>query len=224
MTKKYELVYDGSDFDLIRTFISPFNNKISKIKLEPKPIRIAYNYDRRQIILEYFENSKQKIKYFNMGNFTIIGRVVNSPNKEDFIIIPLTIYTCTKRSDLYNGIYTEYICKRREEFTIDEKQAITKYYKDHMITSLIEHGSFPNHMPGIRKVFFNDPYTTIKWTDDTTTTVKCRDDEKFNKEIGVSMAISRKYFELNNPTAPRAKFKEIVKNATDQTKLRRKAE
>jgi len=138
MAKKYEpykLVYVGLDFDLIRTSISPFDNKISKIELEPKPSQIAYNYTNREIMLNYFENVKQKIKYFNIGNFTLIGRSDDS-NTENFSIIPLTIYICTKQSDPNNGIYTEYICKFRDRFTIDEEQAVDKYYKNYLLDKL----------------------------------------------------------------------------------------
>lgn len=72
-------------------------------------------------------------------------------------------------------------------------------------------------MPHIDEVYFNKPYTTVKWTDGTTTTVKCRDDDEFNKEIGVSMAISRRYYATYTPN-PRASFKKLIyKDAIDQT-------
>lgn len=72
-------------------------------------------------------------------------------------------------------------------------------------------------MPHIDEVYFNKPYTTVKWTDGTTTTVKCRDDDEFNKEIGVSMAITRRYYETYMPN-PRASFKKLIyKDAIDQT-------
>ena len=72
-------------------------------------------------------------------------------------------------------------------------------------------------MPHIDEVYFNKPYTTVKWIDGTTTTVKCRDDDEFNKEIGVSMAITRKYYESVSPN-PRASFKKLIyKDAIDQT-------
>jgi hypothetical protein len=72
-------------------------------------------------------------------------------------------------------------------------------------------------MPRIDEVYFSKPYTTVKWIDGTTTTVKCRDDDEFNKEIGVSMAITRKYYESVSPN-PRASFKKLIyKDAIDQT-------
>ena len=74
-------------------------------------------------------------------------------------------------------------------------------------------------IPRIDEIYFTEPYTTIKWTDKSTTTVRCQDGEEFNKEIGVAMAITRKYFESMPVANPRASFKELVyKKAVDQTK------
>lgn len=74
-------------------------------------------------------------------------------------------------------------------------------------------------IPRIDEIYFTEPYTTIKWKDKSTTTVRCQDGEEFNKEIGVAMAITRKYFESMPVANPRASFKELVyKKSVDQTK------
>lgn len=74
-------------------------------------------------------------------------------------------------------------------------------------------------IPRIDEIYFTEPYTTIKWTDKSTTTVRCQDGEEFNKEVGVAMAITRKYFESMPVANPRGSFKELVyKKASDQTK------
>lgn len=72
-------------------------------------------------------------------------------------------------------------------------------------------------IPIIDNVYFNNPYTTVKWKDHTTTTVKCTDGEVFNKEIGLAMAISKKYLETFGFPYPRSAFKSIVNNAVDQS-------
>ena len=47
--------------------------------------------------------------------------------------------------------------------------------------------------PEIEKVIFNDPATIVFWSDGTKTVVKCQDDEIFDKEKGLAMAISKKF-------------------------------
>lgn len=48
------------------------------------------------------------------------------------------------------------------------------------------------HLPAIKKVIFNDPATIVFWADDTKTVVKCQDDDIFDPEKGLAMAISKK--------------------------------
>ena len=46
----------------------------------------------------------------------------------------------------------------------------------------------------IRKVIFNDPATIVFWLDGTKTIVKKADDESWDPEKGLAMAIIKKYF------------------------------
>ena len=46
----------------------------------------------------------------------------------------------------------------------------------------------------IKDVIFNDPATIVFWSDDTKTVVKCQDGDIFDKEKGLAMAISKKFF------------------------------
>lgn len=68
--------------------------------------------------------------------------------------------------------------------------------------------------PMIVDVIFDDPYTTVKWTDGSTTTVRCHDGN-FSKEAGLAFAISRKYYSAINSINPRAIFKKEIKKATE---------
>lgn len=46
----------------------------------------------------------------------------------------------------------------------------------------------------IEKVIFNDPATIVFWNDGTKTVVKCQKGDTFSKELGLAMAISKKFF------------------------------
>ncbi len=72
-------------------------------------------------------------------------------------------------------------------------------------------------MPAITDIYYNAPHTTVKWSDGTTTTVAATNNEEFNKEFGLAMAMSRKYCECMGLKNPRAGFKRMVNNAHDQT-------
>ena len=57
------------------------------------------------------------------------------------------------------------------------------------LTSNMDNGIF---IPGIEKVIFNDPATIVFWSDGSKTVVKTQNDETYDKEKGLSMAISKK--------------------------------
>lgn len=66
------------------------------------------------------------------------------------------------------------------EVTYEAANALTKlWYRDR---------------PEIKKVIFNDPATIVIWSDGTKTVVKRQDDEPFDKEKGLAMAIAKKTF------------------------------
>lgn len=50
----------------------------------------------------------------------------------------------------------------------------------------------------IKNVIFNDPATIVFWNDGTKTVVKVADDETFDPEKGLAMAITKKYFGNNS--------------------------
>lgn len=51
------------------------------------------------------------------------------------------------------------------------------------------------NMQRIKKVIFNDPATIVCWSDGTKTVVKCGDNDTFDPEKGLAMAISKKFFD-----------------------------
>ncbi len=73
------------------------------------------------------------------------------------------------------------------------------------------------NIPVITHVIINDPAVIVFWSDTTKTIGKCMDNDVFNPEIGLSMAISRKYFETLGFPNPRAAFKSQLKHAEDRS-------
>lgn len=61
----------------------------------------------------------------------------------------------------------------------------------------------------IKKVIFNDPATIVIWNDETKTVVKCQEGDTFSEELGLAMAISKKFF--GNKGAYNEVFKKWVK-------------
>jgi hypothetical protein len=64
-------------------------------------------------------------------------------------------------------------------------------------------------IPDIEKVIFNDPATIVFWSDGTKTVVKTQNNETYNKEIGLAMAISKKM--LGNTSKYYDTFKKWIK-------------
>lgn len=46
----------------------------------------------------------------------------------------------------------------------------------------------------IKKVIFNPPYTIVIWEDKTKTTVKCGENEQYDPEKGLAMAMAKRLF------------------------------
>lgn len=75
----------------------------------------------------------------------------------------------------------------------------------------------------IKKVMFNGPATIVYWSDNTKTIVKCMDDEEFDPEKGLAMAICKRMYGGDFHRV----FKDTLKNAEtragNETKLARAA-
>lgn len=79
----------------------------------------------------------------------------------------------------------------------------------------IWYGDMTFTMPKINQIWYNNPYTTIKWSDGRVTTSKCSSTETFSKEVGVAMCISKKYLECRGAEYPRTGFKSLVDSGVD---------
>ena len=51
------------------------------------------------------------------------------------------------------------------------------------------------NMQRIKKVIFNNPATIVFWSDGSKTVVKCGENDAFDPEKGLAMAISKKFFD-----------------------------
>lgn len=75
-------------------------------------------------------------------------------------------------------------------------------------------GSFVKKIPTIERVIFNPPATVVIWSDGTKTIVKASKGKKksetdeFSEEIGLAMAIAKKYF------GSRSAFLKAVENGS----------
>ena len=66
--------------------------------------------------------------------------------------------------------------------------ALKKFYYDNK-AYLIKTNPF-----AIKQVIFNDPATIVLWEDGTKTVVKCQEGDKYDKEKGLTMCITKKLF------------------------------
>ena len=73
------------------------------------------------------------------------------------------------------------------------------------------HAGFTWHNPDlkIKKVIFNDPATIVFWADGTKTVAKAHGDDKFDKEVGLTVCIAKKA--LGNRRHFDAIFKKWIK-------------
>ena len=108
----------------------------------------------------------------------------------------------TKITNDYDG--TEY---RFEGILFVDKPATYKEVLDFL-------GDYEQHNMVIKKVIFNDPATIVIWADGTKTIVKS-DNEQYDPEKGLAMAISKKA--LGNKGNYYETFKKWLPNTTENT-------
>ena len=233
-------------WDLVRVQRSAFDFDTINVSSVSKPDQIDFRSSRsnKEIILRYYGSYYEpRIPFYNVGKFNL----VQHSNDKELIVKPITINNRGRSFGTSDDgdTFEEYICTIRQDITEEEMNAIAGFYKRtkytrysikskqpidkkfsfiegmarHMLNSIygFRGKQIQTIMPTIDEIFFNAPHTTVKWGDGTITTVKCTDNEEFNKEIGLAMAISRKYFESFDLDHPRAIFKTFVETATDQT-------
>lgn len=80
--------------------------------------------------------------------------------------------------------------------TLGLKSAYVKYCENDVKNTMemwtMFNSYISNGVPKIKNVIFNDPATIVFWSDGTKTVVKCQDDDWYDPEKGLAMAISKK--------------------------------
>ena len=82
-----------------------------------------------------------------------------------------------------------------------EEEPMPTNTPNNFIFKLINNGSLiirtrrQINMQRIKKVIFNDPATIVFWSDGTKTVVKRGENDTFDPEKGLAMAISKKFFD-----------------------------
>lgn len=65
------------------------------------------------------------------------------------------------------------------------------------LKTLLDNLLFPAHTPCIKNVYFNPPYTIVMWSDKTKTIVKKSENDVYDPEKGLAMAVSKKFLGTN---------------------------
>jgi hypothetical protein len=95
-----------------------------------------------------------------------------------------------------------------------------KYYRKYVKGT--ESSMIYKQMPIINRVILSDPAVIVLWLDGTKTIAMCKSDDTFDPEVGLAMAISRKYYEILGFKYPRGAFKAQIRNADDRSDSVRK--
>lgn len=102
-------------------------------------------------------------------------------NNAENIIGSLKKYEMRPASIEYSGYGDNHYTDNELTLTLENW---IKFDKDYII----------DRKEDIKKVIFNNPATIVYWKDGTKTVVKCQDDDRFDKEKGLAMAIVKKLF------------------------------
>lgn len=137
-----------------------------------------------EIETSYLGNKRKVTLYLNdvsAEDFIKLGKLCNPGDPEgmpNIDIIPCTTY-------FHNSAYNNNIIKsilRAENSVYGLTSAkFASYWKENK-----------NMVPYIKKVIFNDPATIVFWADGTKTVAKAHGDDKFDKEIGLTVCIAKK--------------------------------
>lgn len=181
-------------FQLYITFESP----ISKTDMFGRPIRVALIEQAKDgqtvAILKLDSSSDHSIVDINLGHivYKYYFNVLNC-NKYEY------------KHNPKNGIliYRDYVPYRFSSIKFTKRTNV-------------------NDIPEITKVIINKPGVVVFWSDGTKTISKCSKKDIFDPEVGLAMAISRKYYSLIGDTPPRCSFKKELKNALCPNKQRKR--
>lgn len=102
-------------------------------------------------------------------------------NNAENIIGSLKKYEMRPASIEYSGYGDNHYTDNELTLTLENW---IKFDKDYII----------DRKEDIKKVIFNDPATIVYWKDGTKTVVKCQDGDVYDKEKGLAMCVTKKFF------------------------------
>lgn len=62
-----------------------------------------------------------------------------------------------------------------------------------------------SRIPAVLAIYANPPYTTVKWSDGSTTTVKCCEDDTYSEAQGFAAALTKKLYGGKNESSSHVK-------------------
>ena len=102
-------------------------------------------------------------------------------NNAENIIGSLKKYEMRAASIEYSGYGDNHYTENELTLTLENWVAFNK-------------GCIIDRKEDIEKVIFNDPATIVYWKDGTKTVVKCQDGDVYDKEKGLAMCVTKKFF------------------------------
>ena len=97
------------------------------------------------------------------------------------------------QNEFFKGVYGLIPDIKRHDYTQDCKKKRNDYI-DALAYACNLQTQHSTAYPDIKKVIFNNPATIVYWMDGTKTVIKVGEGEIFDKEKGLAMAISKKFF------------------------------
>lgn len=78
-----------------------------------------------------------------------------------------------------------------------------------------------SRIPAVLAIYANPPYTTVKWGDGSTTTVKCCEDDTYSEAQGFAAALTKKLYGGRNESSSHVK-KFVTEHVVRQQKKGKK--
>lgn len=92
--------------------------------------------------------------------------------------------------NIYSKRYDYAIDMKETTTYTDTARALKVIFEDMDKKLIINH--WTGHLPTIKDVIYNGPATIVFWSDGSKTVVKCQEDDDYDPEKGLAMAIAKK--------------------------------
>lgn len=127
-----------------------------------------------------------EIEFCTMGHIFVAKLIINKDEVTDW---------CEAEARIKRTVITKlsHMTKpdKTDSFMVAARGSGRTYY-NRLLDSLSYKSYSSSVVPAIEKVIFNKPATIVFWSDGTKTVVKVQKGDKFNKEKGLAMAITKK--------------------------------